>query len=497
MDILKACRDPNLFAPWFKDVATWQAWFAFLAALFALPMTDEQLAIYRKHTGRNEPPTEANTEAFPIVGRRGGKSFIMALIAVFLACFREYRPYLQPGERATVLVIAADRRQARIIVRYVGALLSGIPLLKAMVAREATDSFDLDNQVTIEVGTASFRTTRGYTFAAVLGDEIAFWRTDDSANPDYEILAAVRPGLASIPGAMLICASSPYAKRGELYNAFRKWWGKDGTPLVWKGTTRDMNPLIRQSVIDNALEQDRPRASAEYLAEFRNDIEAFVAREIVEACVSLGVRERARLSDIKYRAFVDPSGGSNDAFTLAISHPEEGRSVLDAIRERKPPFSPEGVVAEYANFLKSYDITEVTGDRYAGEFPRELFRKHGISYRVADLTRSRLYAEMLPQLNAGTADLLDNDTMVSQISNLERRVARGGRESIDHGPAGHDDVANAVAGALWLARPYRAPAVVATFGTYNSGHQERGHMVRMRLMAEAENKRREIAAANS
>ena len=37
--ILKAVRDPNLFAPWFKDRVTWTAWFAFLAALFALPMT--------------------------------------------------------------------------------------------------------------------------------------------------------------------------------------------------------------------------------------------------------------------------------------------------------------------------------------------------------------------------------------------------------------------------------------------------------------------------
>ena len=34
---------------------------------------------------------------------------------------------------------------------------------------------------------------------------------------------------------------------------------------------------------------------------------------------------------------------------------------------------------------------------------------------------------------------------------LERRTARGGRDSIDHGPGAHDDIANAVAGALVLA----------------------------------------------
>ncbi len=38
MNIVDACRDPQLFSPWFKDPATWASWLVFLAALFALPM---------------------------------------------------------------------------------------------------------------------------------------------------------------------------------------------------------------------------------------------------------------------------------------------------------------------------------------------------------------------------------------------------------------------------------------------------------------------------
>jgi hypothetical protein len=34
---LQAVDDPNLFAPWFRDPATWTAWRAFLAALVGLP----------------------------------------------------------------------------------------------------------------------------------------------------------------------------------------------------------------------------------------------------------------------------------------------------------------------------------------------------------------------------------------------------------------------------------------------------------------------------
>ena len=469
MNLLDASRDPNLFAPWFRDPETWTAWRAFLAALFALPMTEGEAEAYQRHTGRETAPETPQDEAWLIVGRRGGKSFVMALIAVYLGCFRDYRAHLQPGERATVMVIAADRRQARVILRYIGGLLHNVAMLKAMVQRETAEAFDLSNAVTIEVGTASFRTTRGYTYAAVLADEIAFWRTDDAAEPDYAILDAVRPGMASIPGSVLLCASSPYARRGALWEAFKRHWAKVDGPLVWRATTRDMNPTIRQSIIDRALERDHASASAEYLAEFRRDIEAFVSLEAVEGCVSAGVIERPRQDGKTYRAFVDPSGGSADAMTLAIAHKEGEVVVLDAVRERKPPFSPEAVVAEFAKTIKAYGLASVTGDRYAGEWPREQFRKHGIRYDLAEQTRSDLYRDLLPALNSGTVDLLDHRPLVSQLVGLERRVARGGKESIDHAPGGHDDVANAVAGAvvgLLATRPKPETRTHAVLGGY-------------------------------
>jgi len=94
-----------------------------------------------------------------VVGARASHSSL-ALISVFLACFHDYRPFLTPGERGTVLVIASDRKQARIILRYIRALLNQVPMLTRMIQRETAEGFDLTNQVTIEVGTASFRSVR-------------------------------------------------------------------------------------------------------------------------------------------------------------------------------------------------------------------------------------------------------------------------------------------------------------------------------------------------
>ena len=93
---------------------------------------------------------------------------------------------------------------------------------------------------------------------------------------------------------------------------------------------------------------------------------------------------------VTYRAFVDPSGGSEDAMTLAIAHkttsPDE-RVIVDAVREVRPPFSPSAVVDDFAVLLKSYRVSKVVGDHYGGEFVKEPFRRHGISYEVCNQSR--------------------------------------------------------------------------------------------------------------
>ena len=112
--------------------------------------------------------------------------------------------------------------------------------------------------------------------------------------------------------------------------------------------------------------------------------------------------------------------------------------------------APEAAVAEFAGTLKAYHVSSVRGDRYAGEWPRERFGVHGIKYEPADLNRSELYLAFLPLLNSGRLDLLDCPRMITQFVALERRTARSGRDSIDHAPGGHDDLANAVAGVASL-----------------------------------------------
>jgi hypothetical protein len=446
--ILDAIDDPQLFKPWFRGAPTnWTGWRAFLAALFALPLSEEQAAVYRECTGRNALPTQPATEGWLLCGRRAGKSAMMSLVACWLA-LRDYSEYLAPGERASIMLIAVERKQARVLHRYVSAMLHNIPILAGLIEREWSDGFDLHNQVTIEIATCSYKTVRGYAIAAALLDEVAFFRSEDAANPDEEVLGALRPGMAGIPGSVLLCASSPYSKRGALWNAYAGHYGQDGDPvLVWQAATRRMNPTISQAVIDAAYERDPDVAASEWGALFRADVERIFTTEAVDAVVSPGVLERGRLPGVQYFCATDPSGGSADSFTIAIAHKEGNKIVLDAVRERRPPFSPEDIVNEFATLAHAYSVTTVFGDRYGGDFPRELFRKRGIDYRLHEKTCSDLFQRLVPLVNSRRIDLLDVPRLTAQLTGLERRTARAsGKASISHPPGAHDYLAAVVAG---------------------------------------------------
>jgi hypothetical protein len=450
ISIIDACKDPRIFGPWFRDRETWAAWFVFLKTIFGISLDDAELAIFQKFTSRTQPWAEGYLEATLIIGRRGGKSLVLALIAAFLAAFYDWSPYLTGGERGTIMVVAADRKQARSIFRYLKGMLS-IPLLAGMVQRETQESVDLSNSITVEILAANFKTVRSYTLVAALCDEEAFWPTDEGlANPDSEIIGAIRPAMATIPRAMLLKASSPYARRGDLYEDYRKYFGKEDSPvLVWKAATRDMNPTVPESFIAGAYERDPASASAEYGGEFRSDVESFVSPEAVEGCVVSGRYELPAVGGVVYFGFLDAAGGSGtDSMTICLAHRAEDRVVVDVIREVKPPFSPERVVQDFAQLLKSYHVLNVTADRYAGAWVAERFRIHGIECMQSAKPKSELYKDLLPIINSGGVELLDNAKATAQICSLERRTARSGRDSIDHPPNAHDDMANAIAGAV-------------------------------------------------
>ncbi len=451
MKFSQAFTDRKLFGPLFGE--TFSAWLAFAKALDGRRMNKRERALYEQCTGRSKAPTEPFSEAWVVAGRRAGKGRVSSAIAAHRATFADHSDYLGPGERAMVMCLASDKTQARVAFRYVRGLLE-IPMLAPLVEGETKSEIELSTSATVQVYTSNYRAVRGVTCAAAILDECAFWPNDEhSASSDIETDAALTPALATSPNSIKLATSTPYSKRGLLFEKYAKHWGVEDSPaLVWKAPSRLMNPTLDERMIEDALERDESRARAEWLGEFRDDVAGFLSRDAVNVCVEDGCTEIPPVEGRTYHAFADPSGGSRDSFTAAVSHRDEnGCAVLDAVREIRPPFDPASATAEIAGLFQRYGLRSCRGDAYAGEWVPSRFAEHGVEYRRSEMTRSQIYLEVLPMVNSRQVRLLDLPRLINQLCGLERRTGRSGRDVVDHSPNSHDDVANSAAGALVLA----------------------------------------------
>ena len=443
-------------------------------------MTDAERKFFRTIAER-DPPKRRVKELWVIGGRRGGKDSVTSAIVAYLAgMFTDRDKRLSPGERASVLCLAVDRDQAGVVLGYVKSYFNDLAMLKKMVASEMQHGLELKNCVE---GQQYERRGRG--LCAIL-DECAFWKDESSANPDQKVYEAVKPALATMSEAMIIGICTPHAKSGLLFKKYQKHYGKnDDAVLVIKAPTTVLNPMIPQSVVDEALELNPSEARAEYLAEFREDIEQFVSHEVMERAVIAGRVELPRIDGVVYKAFVDPAGGGEgggaNLMVLTFVHAEGDRWVQDLIREWRPPFSPAEVVKEACALMTAYGISEVYGDNWGGEWAKEPFVKNGKTYIRSPKVKNDIYRDIVAHLNSGRIELLDHAKQTAQFLQLERRVQRGGRDVINHPTGLHDDLCNAASGALLLLAapvaqriPMTGPYVVAESGVIADPSWNRG-----------------------
>jgi len=434
----------------------WTPWRAFWKAVYAIAMDAEELALYQRHTKRETPPSGQVAEAWMCVGRGGGKTKNSALHAVYRAItFRT----VDPGEDVIIPLLASDRRQARSALKYMrvfNALSIVAPYVHRGTLREV---IEYSTGVNVEVQTASAKAPRGFSCPTCCCDEICWWETeDDHVNPDSEILTAVRGSLGRVKGSLLVALSNPAAPLGEMYEAVRDYFGVDDADvLVWNASTLAMNPNYDSRAIARAFKKDAVVAVAEFgldgFVQFRQHSQALFDVEPLSNAITAGRRELPPVEGVKYYAFIDAAEGSRsgDSMTLGIAHGERHLAVLDLIRVSDPPFSPGEVIANiFAPVLHDYGIRQIVGDRHAIGFVSAALRTCGVIFEPTKLSKSDIYGELLPLVNTDMVEILDIATLRTQLLALQRRPHRGGKDSIDHPSGGHDDIANAAAGALTL-----------------------------------------------
>jgi hypothetical protein len=444
----KALRDKNLLGAALGPATSWETWLTVLRAAFALDLSDKEMELFHSVAGERRPPSKRVRELWCLVGRRGGKSKMAGLIAVYIACFIKHR--LSPGEVGVALVLAASAEQAQVVFNYAKAALTASPILRREIDSITRNEIRLRNGIVIAVHANSFRTSRGRTVVACIFDECSFWRSDDSAIPDAETYSAILPSLSTTNG-MLISISSAYRRAGLMYTKWRDHHGQDSDDtLVVRGGSTMFNPTLDQAVIAAQSAADPVAARSEWDSEFRSDLSAFLDDTVIDRAVDYSrPLELPYLDGLFYRAFCDASGGvGKDAYTVAIAHKEGEHYVVDVVRGTKGAFDPQAVTEQYAGLCREYKIFTVTGDAYAAQWVAGAWTKTSVTYVRSDIPKSQIYLEAAPLFARGLVVLPDHQKLLRELRLLERRTHRSGRDTVDHGRNGHDDHSNAVCGVL-------------------------------------------------
>jgi hypothetical protein len=477
--IIDAIKRDDLFRSYLGDLKTWQPWMSILRATYGLPVNSANgRRILREVTNRDPDllPKDGFDTALFLTGRRSGKSKIAAIVGAFEAALSGREERLSKGEQGVVAIVSPTKRQSQIVKSYLRSLFN-VPALQQEIVSETAGSFDLSNGVRIEVMAGDWRSVRGYTLLAAIVDEICFMgHTEESkVKSDAELVRALLPALATC-GGRFVGISSPYARKGWAYRQWKKHFGNDASStLIVNCPSRTLNPQLPQKIVDEALAEDYASARAEYFGEWRDDVAAFLSRPIIEAVTVKGRDYLPHDRHTKYSAFVDVAGGASggDDAALAIVHRKGRKIIVDLVRRWPPPHNPHQVISEMSVNLKTYGVTRCKGDRYSAQFAVASFAACGIKYEHSEMNRSELYLEALPKITSGEVELLDDERLLDQFANLERRTRSGGRDIVDHPSGGADDLCNACSGAIAFASKHKLYA--GAFGRPSHAFQEHSY----------------------
>jgi hypothetical protein len=282
-----------------------------LRSIYGLPLSDEQLQVWRHCTGRTVYPGRPFKEVTVIAGARAGKdSRIAAPIVLYECCFGGHEHILGKGEKGTVVLVAQDANATKIAFGYIREYLTKSSLLRSMLEGEPLASeIVLTNGLSIKCFPSTLRSMRGYSIPAAIMDEVAFYRLEGSADSDTEIEASVSRGMLRFTGSKLVKISTPYMKSGILYRDFTRAFGQDDPyVLVWRASSLLMNPTLASNLEAERrrLAADPQRFAREYEAEFTDDVDAFLPAQLVEMAVMRGRHELPPQDNVRYTAAVDP-----------------------------------------------------------------------------------------------------------------------------------------------------------------------------------------------
>ena len=338
-------------------------WRATLRLLYGLPLepADVDFLTVATHRSRDALASYAPgrfTELWARVGRRGRKSSVAVLIAVYEALFGDHESHIVPGEIALIPVISKDLSGSETVRRFEHSFLDalGIGYRETRFGNVGATVID-GSRIALACLACSSTAPRGPAIPVAILDEIGFWQSSDAyANPDTEILAALRPAQAQFPGRKLLSISSPFAEIGVFHTTVEAALGNDGNKrsLAVEGPTWQWSPSVTEE-LTHELEPDPDTHSREYGAKPSAIGSSIVfATSAVDQC--FGRTYGGSYSTVTYQTIgvLDMSSGGSDSVTAGVCQVvkpgvdfQELAGPTGCIHEgHKPAFD------EYGNFVR-------------------------------------------------------------------------------------------------------------------------------------------------
>jgi len=443
------CSDPQLIG---ESIS--KPWAIFYKAVDGLPLTAEEQEVFFFCAGRESYEPRVYTEATAICGRRSEKTSTAVKFALWKALFGGFESRVRPGELLRVPIVCQDMRIAKDVLRTTRTFLRNSPVLINEIDEDLATEIRLRNGLTFTSYPCTVSAPRGLSCPLAIADELAFWQIETGANPDVEILRALRPAMILFgQERRLLKISTPWQRAGVLFDEYSQRGEKD--ILVWQASTEKMSPRVSHADLEKERASDPSYFAREYEAQFTDDTEAFLPSGDIDLAIRSGAREIPCSPALKgsYSAAIDASGLSGkDKFTFAISHRavrgNAGEGIaFDVLRGWQR--QAVGVVCdEIAALLKTYGLRSVIADQFGFSFLRELLSQRGVEVEQLPFTarsKPEIFLDLKLALSQGRLQLLDHPESLRELRMLESKRTSGGNYSISAPRGQHDDYATVVA----------------------------------------------------
>lgn len=381
-----------------------------------------------------------------LAGRRGGKSLLSDVIAIYEATVSDLTGMLRENETRFILILSTRIENSSLHIRNISKLLRHDKQLARLIIRETVDTLELANNVNVLSLPASARTARGFTASCVILDELAFF-VDSRGNASADqVYTAIEPTIATFGHrGRIIITTSVNARSGICYDLFeRSQSGELSDYWVTRADSRSLNPRVSERTIRNALARDGESARAEYYAEFRDPLEAYLSTEAIEACVDPRASETQKATSGRvYVMAIDPAT-QRDRYGFVVMHSEQGLYHLDYAHIIKPPVNPEAAEELLFSLVKRYNPRVVRVDT-ASTYQRLKSKLPALKYDpFTRPLKLAIYGSLKEALNLGKVVLYDHKDLLAELKAL---VIRNGVDiaAPRSGSVTHDDLSDCLA----------------------------------------------------